>query len=331
VIDDVRMNFTALREAPPPHPGDLTILRMAIDDRVSFGIDADGRPHLLLTVSETLTVASGIPTVDIGTRSMRIGGEDRTVIDVVCLLATLDEVFDHFVAAIVERLIVPATEPEAAVETIVEKWRLFLIPAPAPPGRDKLASMFGELTLLCDVVARDPHVRIDCWVGPFRARHDLRRGDVAVEVKTTRSHTSRVVTIHGEDQLLEPDGGELFLHLVRLEEVAGGGRSVPALVDVLLQSGVQAEALFSALAAGGVPPAELPQTDGVRFDVRERLTVPVDAASPRIVPATFVGGARPVGVDEISYKVDLDHVLDRALEPGALGALIARLAGVDES
>jgi hypothetical protein len=138
-----------------------------------------------------------------------------------------------------------------------------------------------------------------------------------------------VITIHGEDQLLEPDDGQLFLHLVRLEEVPDGGRSVSTLVDELLAAGAPAQSLFEALTAAGIPPAELAAIDTVRFDVRERMTFPVDDQMPRIVPASFSDGARPVGVIDVTYRINLDHVLDRALDDAGYNAMVQRLAAGD--
>jgi hypothetical protein len=94
-----------------------------------------------------------------------------------------------------------------------------------------------------------------------------------------------------------------------------------------LAAGVSSEPLFSALTEEGIPPADLAHADTVRFSVRERLTVPIDSTSPRIVPETFTGGARPVGVIDITYRVDLDHILERALDDSAMKALIAELGG----
>lgn len=328
MIDDVRMTFTALRDAGPPASDGLSVLRTELDERVYLGLDDLGHPHLLVVAGDGDPPESDVATLDIRKRTLSIGGTQRTMVDVSCLFEALAEVFDHFVVAIIERLRTPGVQASEAVGAVLEKWRLFLTPVGAPPGRDKLAALFAELALLRDVVARDPQSRIECWVGPFGGRHDLRRDDTAVEVKMTRSHTSRVVTIHGEDQLLEPEDGALYLHLIRLEEVADAGRSVSMLVDGLLDAGVVAEDLFAALVAAGLPPADLPHADHVRFDIRERLTIPVEAETPRIVPDTFAGGARPVGVVDVSYRIDLDHVLDRALDESGLAAIVATLAGI---
>jgi len=327
VIDQIRVTLTALRGVKPPRAGDLNVLRITDDDRIYLGVDESGHPHLVLLTDAVVAPASDIATVSIGVRTLVIAGDARRTLVVSCLFEALAEVFDHFVAAIMEKLSEPDMSPGDAVVAVLDRWRRFLVAAAGPPGRDTLAAVFGELILLRDIVAADDARRIDCWVGPFGARHDIRRASRAIEVKTTRAHTSRVVTIHGEDQLLEPDGGTLHIHLVRLEEAPESGQSVTGLVDGLLDAGVPAEELYAALTAAGVPPADLGHADSVRFDVRERLTVPVDDACPRIIPRSFTDGARPVGVVDLTYRLDLDHILDRALSSKTTDELLKSLAG----
>jgi hypothetical protein len=122
------------------------------------------------------------------------------------------------------------------------------------------------------------------------------------------------VTIHGEDQLEAPGGGVLFLHFIRLEESDRSGRSVSSVADELLDLGAPAEQLFTALARAGLPVAHLPDVADIGFEVRERLTFPVVDPLPRVVPATFRDGVRPLGVVDLQYKVDLDHAMQQVLD-----------------
>jgi hypothetical protein len=117
------------------------------------------------------------------------------------------EVFDHFVVSVIERLSATDESAVRAVETVLQRWRQFLIAPSGPPGRDRLAEILSELLVVSDAVHASGVPRIGFWVGPFGAHHDMRCGSVAVEVKTTRSHTGHRVTIHGEDQLLAPEQG----------------------------------------------------------------------------------------------------------------------------
>lgn len=330
MIDAVRIALTAVRSRGLPSSGDLRLVGLEGDDETFLAVDDRGHPHLLFVLGEgdsSVALSSDVATLDIDTRRLVLGGQELELLDVTCLFESVAEVFEHFIVAVLERRRAASLSPTSATADVLDKWRQFLIPAAGPPGRDKLAAVFGELVMLLDVVRTDAPGSIDAWVGPFGGRHDFRRAGMAVEVKTTRSHTSRRVTIHGEDQLEAPEHGSLHLHLVRLEEVADAGHSVASLVDELLTAGVAAEGLFEALSALGIPLTDLPATAEVLFEVRERLTTPVDNDTPRIIPSSFVGGARPVGVVDVSYVIDLDHVLDRALDDDGYRSLVEALAG----
>ncbi len=242
-----------------------------------------------------------------------------------CLFNSVAEVFEHFMAAVAEQVHAGVAGVTALMQ-VLEKWREFLIRAGSAPSRSKVASIYGELLLLRDLLISSPDLSAEVWVGPYGTRHDFRRGARALEVKTTLSHTSREVVIHGEDQLLEPEGGRLHLHVVRLEHVPEGGNNLPLLIDDLLSRGASAEVLFAALGAAGLPAAELAETSGIAFDIRERFTVPVDARLPRITPASFTGGERPVGVRDIAYVIDLDHSLPQCLGEEAYSAMLIEFA-----
>jgi hypothetical protein len=326
VIDDIRLAYTALRAQRATADDGLAILPIPTVPGVYVGLDDKFRQHLLLTTNTDTTVSVGVTTLSVTMEDRVIGAKNTRVLDVTCLLEVLAEVFDHFVAAVVERVSIAGDSANEAVENVLRRWREFLVPPKGPLGLDKLAATFGELLVVLDVVRATGVADIGYWVGPFGGRHDMRTGSTALEVKTTRSHTGHRVTIHGEDQLLAPVDGNLYLHFVRLEKIHGGSHSVLTLVDDLLAAGVSAEKLFEALTAGGVPVVDLRVTGEVSFDVRERVTLPVDDRMPRIVPASFVGGRRPPGVVDISYVVDLTSRLDDALNADSYANLLPNLA-----
>jgi hypothetical protein len=277
---------------------------------------------LMLDGTPDAVPKSDVAALQIAIRPLFVDGRSSPYLDVACLFESVTEVFEHFIAAVLDRITVARDSPVVGLAGVLEKWRQFLVPAGGPPGRDKLAAVLSELLVVRDLANIDSSQAMQAWVGPSGSRHDFRRANKALEVKMTQSHTSRRVTIHGEDQLEEPEGGTLYLHLVRLEHVASSGESVASVADELLGRGVAVDAVFDALAAMGVPPADLAATAEIRFDVRERLTVPVDNQTPRIVPASFVSGARPVGIVDLSYVIDLDHVLGRALDSAAYQSLL---------
>lgn len=333
MIDSIRVAYAALRTRGAPQKDDLAVVEVPATAGVYAGFDHLGREHVLIPLGTGASPGiedAEIATLSFGTRTLDVADGRGVFLDVACLFDSVAEVFEHFVAAILESLAKDPDEPGRAITRVIDRWRQFLEPPESPPGRSALASVLGELLVLRDVVQATKSRKIDSWVGPFGGRHDFRRGETALEVKTTRSHTSRKITVHGEDQLVEPEGGRLYLHLVRFEEVAGSGLSVAAVVDALLSLGVHPESLFTALSASGLALTELAATADVRFDIRERLTLPVDEEMPRIVPSSFVGGARPVGVIDVDYVIDLDHRLDAALDDGAYLELLGALSGGDE-
>ena len=313
MIDDVRLAYAALAtHGTAKHRGLVTLAVDSVDG-AWVAMDEHSRQHLLLQTESEIEIDPGVTTLAVSTRPLRIADRDIRVLDVTCLFASLSEVFDHFAAAVIQRIAVAADEPSDAVKSVLASWKSFLVPPSGPPGLDKIAATLGELLVVRDAVKNSGTIDIGFWSGPFGQRHDLRGGMTAIEVKTTRAHTGYRVTVHGEDQLLPPDNGQLYLHFVRLESVHSGSIRLTAVVDELLDAGVPAEQLFRALSASGVPAADLPATDKTTFDVLERLTMPVDDQTPRIVPASFSGGQRPQGVVDITYVIDLSHTADRAL------------------
>jgi hypothetical protein len=327
MIEAVRLTFAALGDTHPE--GAIAGLRVStIEDAQSdlqLGLDGDGRQHLLVAADVGDMIDPGITTITASSRDLTIGGVTARHIDIVCEVSELSEVFDYFIAAVLERAHAQPGDPVALVATVLDRWHSFFTPAGPPPSRETLTGVLAELLLLRDVAARESSEVLAIWAGPGGGRHDIRRGRHAVEVKSTRSHTARAVTIHGEDQLLAPAGGTLHLHLVRLEEVAGLGICLTDLIDDIVGLGVARLQLLDAVATAGIPANSLNEIGRVRFDLRERLTYPVDDHMPRIIPETFASGQKPTGVLDVTYRIDLDHIADHHLAPEAYEGLIGLL------
>ena len=241
------------------------------------------------------------------------------------------DVFEHFVAAVADRVLTVPADPARALRDVLEKWRQFLIPSGwRRVGRDKLAAVLGELLVLRDIVRADPIGRVDSWVGPFGGRHDFRRSDTtALEVKTTRvAHVSRGDYPRGGPARARRRMGTLHLHFVRLEEVPSRrrvgrlGRRRPARGWRRPPIGC-----FEALAASGVPPAELAATGDVSFDVREQAHGSGRSTqTPRIVPSSFVGELEPDRSPRPQLRDQPRPLVERALTRPPTCDLISRLA-----
>ena len=329
MIDAVRLAFAAVRSREIPDGDQLTVVPLEGATQVMVGIDAQRHAHVLLprASDSPAPTALNVNSLDVQTRPLLIAGDSEVFVDVSCNVAAAADVFEHFVAAVLHRATKLHEDPVAALNAVLGSWRDFFRPSSGPPSRDKVAALLAELFVLRDLAREGAAAAASAWMGPSGARHDFRRGSDALEVKMTRAHTSRQVTIHGEDQLEPPEGGQLFLHFVRLEETPDEGESLPSVVDEILALEVTAEAMYRSLGEAGMSATHLSALADVRFQVRERFTVPVDTDTPRIVPGSFASGARPKGVVELSYAIDLDREVDRSLPDADYAQLVRRLGG----
>lgn len=320
MIDTVRLSFAALREVAPPDERSLRV--DGINPGVYLGLDPAGKHHLLVESPDPPIRPSGVAALSTTHRELKIGSQLKRYLDVTCEHDDLVEVFHHFIAAVFERISVDAPDNGHVVMRTLAVWREFFSPATGRPSPDTVTGVIGELLFLRDLARVASSDGIAAWTGPKGGRHDFRSGDVALEVKTTRAHTRRVISVSGEEQFVPPDGGTLYLHFLRLEESPGTGVSLLDLIDEIVSTGVPRSELLAGLAGAGIPPSALSTVGTAWFDVRERLTLPVDDRMPRITPATFSAGRRPAGILGINYRVDLDHAIEHALPPNEYEALV---------
>ena len=287
MIDEVRVALTALRAKGAPRPGQLSVFELEGGLGAYLGIDESGRPHLLMEVDprEPLELrAVAVAALEVGARELDVDGRTASFLDVTCLFESVAEVFDHFIVAVLE-------PPEGGAARAGVRVGGGARTVEAVLGAESGSAGSGEARGRVRRTTRPPRRRA-CRCGQA---HRL----VGRTVRRSSRHPPRCHCGRGQDDTVahvaprdDPrrgpacgaEGGTLHLHFVRLEEVPSGGRSVASVVDELLSEGVPAEALFDALSAAGIPIPNFPPRQTSRFDVRERLTVPVDDESPRIVP-----------------------------------------------
>jgi len=327
LVDRIRLAWIVLSEADDPSPGALTTRPLVETGpgELLLGRDAAGVPCLLVPV-----VAPGpeesVGVITVRNRELATAEGARIFTVISCLDPSLRDVFDHLLVNVVAALeTAPEMHPGAVAIRVLADWRQLFRGGVQTLGPSELAALLAELLVVEEVVARDRVRSLAVWRGPSEARHDLRRGDHAIEVKSTLSHTGRRITVHGIDQLEAPTGGSLTLAWHRFEEVPDGPLSVFTVADRLIANGVSAVELHSRLEGAGSPPSTRDIHDAVRFKLRERRFFPVDRGFPRLIAETFPSGV-PEGVDDIIYKVTLpeDEV---ALDAAGADAVLTRLGG----
>lgn len=216
------------------------------------------------------------------------------------------------------------------VQNVLAKWRRFW--SGADQGllsRGEQLGLFGELWFLADWLA--PSIGIAraaaMWRGPSRARSDFEGPGLAIEVKTT-SKPSSIQTINGLEQLVEPQGGSLFLFSLCLREEASAADHLPGLVDRTreLSRGdeVALTRVETALAAAGYEDRHSAEYSKFRFRVRRQELFRVMEDFPRLVPDSLLHGVPP-GVDGVTYEWSPDAAQRWlvASNPAAAAALLA--------
>lgn len=328
LVDQIRLGWIVLAEAEDPSPGGITTQRLTdVGAReLLLGRDGAGVPCLLVPVDDPGPEES-VGVVTVANRDLETSTGNRTFVVVACGDASLRDVFDHFLVGVVSALEArEGVHPGGVVIEVLARWGSLFRGGSGSLGASALGALLAELLVLEEVVDRDPERSLEVWTGPSEARHDLRRGDHAIEVKSTLSHTMRRITVNGVDQLETPSGGSLTLAWHRFEPVPEGRLSVFVVADRMIAAGVSAVDLYTRLEEAGCPPSTREVHDAVRFELRERRLFAVDEGFPRIVAASFVGGI-PAGVDDLVYKVALPD--DAAsLDEGATSDVLDRLAGV---
>jgi hypothetical protein len=227
-------------------------------------------------------------------------GVSRRGLHIWCRDAALSDAFALFCALLCIR--VRTESITRGLSMCAEEFRR-LIGARGQRVPIDVVGLVGELLWLSRAIDQDPSA-VHAWLGPGGGRHDFRRGDVAVEVKTTLRSSSQVSRVHisAIDQLVAPEGGALYLHVVKLEKIDGGDVSVEGLITGIRETltGRELECFNEQMDGVG-------ELDGLpvrTFALVGEASYEVRPGFPRVIPETLIGGV-PLGVSGLSYDLDL--------------------------
>ncbi|MBP2365372.1 PD-(D/E)XK motif protein [Pseudonocardia parietis] len=271
---------------------------------VLIGVRDSGTRHLLVPIDGKHTLQEDVDGRAVTLRRQVL--EDESSYRVYASLALADDrlrdLFTALCAEIVERIVATPTKAVAALRRTLADWRALLSGSRHTLGPGELAGLFGELAVLRAMIDRDPGA-VAFWTGPLRSKQDFHRGSTALEVKSTTSTESRTARIHGLGQL---DGGDGRLLLIWFRLRTDRGRSVPELVDEILDIIDDEAAFLGTLLQAGYVQMEREVYSRRVFEVVEQRTYEVGPGFPRMVPAGLTGDATLAGLDHVDYDVDLD-------------------------
>ncbi|GJF03418.1 PD-(D/E)XK motif protein [Pseudonocardia sp. D17] len=268
-------------------------------------VDRSDRRALLIPVLAKQTLKEDLDgrAVVLRKRSLEDEHSYRTYACLELVDPAQDDLFTALCVEVVERVAAHPDKAVAALKKVLSDWKALLAGAREALSPSALAGLFGELQVLREMLGHDPGA-VAFWTGPERAAQDFHRGLDAIEVKTTVAAEGRKIRINGSGQLDLATPGRLVLRWFRLG--TGGGVSVPALVDEIVQLADDPPGFRKLLLDYGYQEREREIYARRLFEILEHRAYEVGVDFPRIVGASFTAGAVPAGVDDVDYVVDLD-------------------------
>ncbi|WP_132994095.1 PD-(D/E)XK motif protein [Gordonia zhaorongruii] len=288
---------------------------------LALAVDESGEHHLLVPKGpESLPTTPHSPLA-VSVRDFSFsgaGGEpvEGSYLDIHCRIAGLNGQFDKVVLDVIEA-IKDSKNPAAAAAASVAAWRrLFakLADLGALTYQQRIA-VFGELSVLQDVVENVRAFQPDWWTGPRREPHDFELPDVSLEVKSV-GEGSATVTIHGFDQMEKSEGKPLHV-VVRKVIERPSGKTVAELLSEILSIAGGASEIRERAAAIGVFDTD---PDVTRFEVSETLVGEVSAGFPRIAQSDLSPEAQSA-VSNINYDLDIE-MLKSSMAIGSVGDIV---------
>ena len=333
---DLLATWTRLSEASPSPAG---MQRVRLDTEASADIFAcifwpSRRPGLLVEGEGRHSPAGGrIPTC----RGVRMvheisdGPQPRTVLRIVLEDESLSDIF-----AVMSADLVTATAAQKSTSHALRRcidrlcmWQGLFERIPAEGmSEERQRGMLGEIlvleTLLLPRLGRLP--AIQAWTGPDPAHQDFIREGLAIEVKTSLAKRHAHIQIANEKQLDERPHEVLVLALLRLDESAKRGESLPMAVErlrgLVKDDPAAAQALEHRLADGGYLDVHAPLYVRNRWQCSGRRYFRVEGDFPRLTEANL-----PAGVGDIRYSIIADDLGDHEIVEKDVVALVEEADG----
>jgi putative PD-(D/E)XK family protein DUF4420 len=330
VSDDLRETWSLLAVSPPV-AGNMRVREIEGQEggwpSVLFGLDTRGHRHVLIPVLQGERVHEDKQSkgVQIIRHTLIDNGVMRSFVDLVCLKPHLHELFLVIVSEVLSGLRGDSAHPDHVCQAVLNRWRELLEREQTDlPSLEKLVGLFGELWHLRELV-RFNNRAVHCWTGPEGGRHDFSTGNLALEVKASLQRYGYRVEIHGQEQLVLPPDGSLYLAVLKLERV-DSGEALPDLVSSIIAEGGDRYELLMRLAQVDITPDVLDWCKDTRFSVQESRVYSVDADFPRITPQSFIGGQLPAGVVRLDYEIDLTGTPPFPLDRDAVAEMYRSIA-----
>ena len=226
------------------------------------------------------------------------------------LIATpsYEQVFNPVCRDVIGAIVGEQRDPWTAVAATIRAWQGAWKPVNPEMDKNVQVGLFGELLVLRTLMF--PCIgfaAVDQWSGPESERHDFVGDRLHLEVKTTRKsrHEHEISRL---DQLRAPEGCQLLVASIQLEQSIGGNQtlatSIDETVDLLRGNMGALDRFMTKLANMGWSEEMRVSGELLRFYVSSAFIYIVDESFPRL-PDEFVP---PSGVVSVKYTIDLANL-----------------------
>ncbi|MFC8200620.1 PD-(D/E)XK motif protein [Streptomyces sp. NPDC057298] len=298
------------------------------DGPLAVAVDHDGHRHLLVPIHAHIKVRTGLdgPVLRLRKRPLEDAETYQTYADLGCLRDDLSDLFTELCVDVLEEAVELPHNPVKALYRVLDRWKSLFRTQGPPLGPEELAGLFGEMTVLNRLLAKDPSAH-RIWQGPQGHRHDFSAALNAVEVKASTGSEGRRPRIHGLDQLEAPGGGALCLVWFRLHRAttSGVGTGFVESMDEALRLCDDEGALLELLAKAGYRLADADLYEDVRFVVNEERWYQVDAGFPRLTGQALTNAGVPVSVLDVDYTIDLSGEVPAPMTSEQVSQMIENL------
>lgn len=227
------------------------------------------------------------------------------------------ELFSRMVIDIVDLMSRNAEKSELQLYQLfigrLHTWQAFMQKSHEALKPSAELGLVGELRFLEILLnaGLPPHMVIDTWKGPIHGLQDFELGAGAVEVKSTLASHGFPAQIMSLEQLDDSVRHPLFVCGCRFS-IGSVGMTLPQRVDAIrLMLALDCHALNrfnTVLLFAGYLDVHVEHYVRQFVDTDDRFLL-VDSSFPRLVT-----GNVPVGIRQVHYEIDLDHLVDHKVE-----------------
>lgn len=187
---------------------------------------------------------------------------------------------------------------------IIQDWMEFWKAKGKQPIRESILGLIGELVTITDLLRDDENLSFENWQGPLGGNHDFQFKNRALEVKVCGNRAGGLIhKISSQRQLEEPEGGELFIHSLRIQLGPNFTSSINDLIGRAESSrpfsSPEGTTFFRDCLSMILKPSEIPKELSTYLILESHL-LKVDQDFPRLLNSELRRG-----VIDVKYSIDL--------------------------